>query len=55
MPFQAYELRLADSGKLYWLERQSGEMRRYDYDPGTTWLQRMSVRFFSLLPIDWLL
>ena len=55
MPFQAYELRLADSGRLYWLERQSGEIRRYDYDPGTTWLQRMSVRFFSLLPIDWLL
>lgn len=55
MPFQAYELKLADSGRLYWLEREPGHVRRHDHDPNTTWWQRTSVRFFSLLPIDWLL
>lgn len=55
VPYSAYEVLLAPSGSLYWLERNGNHHRRYDTEPGTTWFQRFSVGFFSLLPIDWLL
>ncbi|WP_241972456.1 phospholipase D family protein [Aliidiomarina haloalkalitolerans] len=55
MPMQAYELQLSPQGRLYWLERKPGHIIRHEKDPYTTWLQRFNMRFFSLLPIDWLL
>ena len=55
VPYSAYEVRLAPSGSLYWLEQNGSHHRRYDTEPGTTWFQRFSAGFFSLLPIDWLL
>lgn len=56
VPFNAYELHLAPgSGRVYWLERNQGHIRRHDTDPGSTWFERSRVRFFSWLPIDWLL
>ncbi|RUO34921.1 phospholipase D family protein [Aliidiomarina soli] len=55
VPFNAYELRLAPSGRMYWLERNPGHHQRHDTEPDSTLLQRASVRFFSWLPIDWLL
>ncbi len=39
----------------YWLRRENGQVKRYDTEPGATWVRRMTVRFLSLLPIDWLL
>lgn len=55
MPQQAYELKISTSGRLYWIERSPGKIQRHDTEPGTSFLQRSSVWFFSLLPIDWLL
>ncbi|EGN75032.1 phosphatidylserine/phosphatidylglycerophosphate/cardiolipin synthase [Idiomarina sp. A28L] len=55
MPQQAYELKISASGRLYWIERSPGRVQRHDIEPGTSWLQRSSAWFFSLLPIDWLL
>ncbi|MCC5878789.1 MAG: phospholipase D family protein [Idiomarina sp.] len=55
VPFSAYELRLAPSGRMYWLQRDPGHLQRHDSEPGSTWWQRASVTFFSWLPIDWLL
>ncbi|RAJ98967.1 phospholipase D family protein [Aliidiomarina maris] len=55
VPFNAYELRLSPTGRLYWLERNEGHFIRHDTEPRSHWWQRTKVRFFSLLPIDWLL
>src|SRR5690606_31436141 len=55
IPRYAYEVRLADNGRLYWLERRDGETLRHDTEPGTTIWQRAGVYLMSLLPIEWLL
>lgn len=55
MPETAYEVRLDENGKLYWLERTGGRVRRHEQEPGTTVWQRTGVRLLSFLPIDWLL
>ncbi len=55
IPANAYEVRLSDAGKLYWIERRSGDSVRHDTEPGTTFWQRAGVWFMSVLPIDWLL
>ncbi len=55
IPETAYEVRLDEDGKLYWLERTGAETRRHDQEPGTTVWKRAGVQVLSLLPIDWLL
>jgi len=55
VPALSYEVKLSPEGQLYWLEQGPAGPVRHDTEPGTTWWQRMSVRFMSLLPIDWLL
>lgn len=55
VPFNAYELRLSPSGRMYWLERNVGHYRRHDTEPGTNFWHRAKVTFFSWWPIDWLL
>lgn len=55
VPYSAYELRLAPSGRMYWLERNPGHYRRHDTEPESHLWQRMKVTFFSWWPIDWLL
>ena len=55
IPENSYELRLSESGQLYWIERRGDELVRYDQDPGTSWWLRTAVWFLSLLPIEWLL
>ena len=55
-PVGAYEVRLGPDGRsLEWIERTAAGETRYDTEPGTTWFQRRSVDFYSILPIDWLL
>ena len=55
-PVGAYEVRLgADGRTLEWIERTAAGETHYDTEPGTTWFQRRSVDFYSILPIDWLL
>ncbi len=55
IPANAYEVRLADTGQLYWIERWEGELVRHDTEPGTSFWQRAGVSFMSVLPIEWLL
>lgn len=55
IPAQSYEVRLAEDGKLYWIERKGKALVRHDTEPGTTLAQRLGVWFLSLLPIEWLL
>lgn len=55
IPANAYELRLSESGRVYWLERRGDEVHRHDFEPGTDPLMRFGIRFLSILPIEWLL
>lgn len=55
MPERAYEVRLDESGKLFWIERADGKTLRHDEEPGTGMWKRAGVRILSILPIDWLL
>ena len=55
IPANAYEVRLSDTGELYWLERRGEQLVRHDTEPGTSFWQRAGVWFLSLLPIEWLL
>lgn len=55
IPENAYEVRLSDSGDLYWIERRDGKQIRYDSEPETGFFKRGFVRFLSVLPIEWLL
>ncbi len=55
IPARAYEARLSDEGKLYWIERGEGSNVRHETEPGTTFWQRLAVGLLSLLPIEWML
>jgi len=56
VPVVAYEVRLGPDGhSLEWIERRASGETRYETEPGTSWLQRWSVDFYSILPIDWML
>ncbi len=51
----AYEVRLSDVGKLYWIERRDAEWVRHDTEPGTSFWRRLEIWLMSMLPIEWLL
>ncbi|HLT03799.1 MAG TPA: phospholipase D family protein [Pseudomonas sp.] len=55
VPAVAYEVRLDEKGREYWLERDGPEAYRHHHEPGTGLLRRAAVRVLSWLPIDWLL
>lgn len=55
IPGSAYEVRLDEDGKLYWLERSGDRTVRHDEEPGATIWKRAGVKILSFLPIDWLL
>ena len=55
IPATAYEVRLSDTGQLYWVEHREGEWVRHDTEPGTSFEQRAEVWLMSILPIEWLL
>lgn len=55
IPLNAYEVRLSENGRVYWLERNPDSVRRYEFEPGTGPLQRFGLRLLSILPIEWLL
>jgi putative cardiolipin synthase len=52
IPANAYEVRLSETGDVYWLDRQGGASVRHATEPGTTAWQRLAVRILSLLPIE---
>ncbi len=51
----AYEVKLSDTGDLYWVEDRDGKWIRYDSEPQASLWRRASTGFLSILPIDWLL
>ncbi|MFA5496052.1 MAG: phospholipase D family protein [Porticoccaceae bacterium] len=51
----AYEVRLDEKGKLYWLERHGDRQQRHDSEPGVGFWKRVGVSFLSILPIEWML
>jgi putative cardiolipin synthase len=55
MPERAYEVRLDETGKLFWIERADGKTVTHDEEPGAGIWKRAGVRILSILPIDWLL
>lgn len=55
IPENSYEVRLSDTGDLYWIERRGDKQIRYDTEPETGFFKRGFVRFLSVLPIEWLL
>jgi cardiolipin synthase C len=55
IPDIAYEVKLSDTGSLYWVENRDEKQIRYDSEPHASLWRRASVGFLSLLPIDWLL
>jgi len=55
IPMDAYEVRLAEGGRLSWVEPRKGESLQYDSEPGTSVWRRAWVRFLAALPIEWLL
>lgn len=55
IPANAYEVRLSEDGRLYWLEQQGAAQVRHDSEPNTGFLKRNGVFLLSLLPIEWLL
>ena len=50
-----YEVRLSESGKLYWVEDREGQLVTHNIEPGTSPYLRAGVYLLSVLPIDWLL
>ena len=55
IPARSYEVRLSDTGELYWIERREGKESRHDTEPGTNLWQRTGLWLLSRLPIEWLL
>ena len=55
IPADAYEVRLSETGDLYWIEHREEGSVRHATEPGTTFWKRTAVRILSLLPIEGLL
>ena len=56
VPLVAYQVELAPDGRsLVWVDRTASEVKRYETEPGTSWLKRRGVDVMSILPIEWLL
>ena len=52
VPLRAYEVRLSEDGRLFWIERTATGEKRYDTEPGAGFFLRGWVRFLSILPIE---
>lgn len=55
VPQQAFEVRLDERGRLYWIERNGDRQTIHGKEPRARLGKRLAVRFFSWLPIDSLL
>lgn len=55
VPLQAYQVLLSPDRQLYWIEQSDAGERQHETEPGTSLLSRAGVRFFTLLPLEWLL
>ena len=55
IPAMAYEVRLAEDGRLYWINRRGEKETRLDTEPGAGFWRRAWVWFVSKLPVEWML
>jgi putative cardiolipin synthase len=56
IPRDAYEVRFAGDGQsLEWIEREGDREIHHPTEPETGVMERLWVRFLSILPIEWLL
>lgn len=55
VPERAYEVRIDERGKLYWLEWNGKEIVRLDSEPNSGWFKRAALSVLGILPIEWLL
>ncbi|MBB6193655.1 MULTISPECIES: phospholipase D family protein [Sphingomonadaceae] len=55
IPANAYEVVLAEDGRLNWLERTSDGVHVHTSEPGTSRWQRGAISILSKMPIEWLL
>lgn len=51
----AYEVKLDQRGKLYWVEYIDGKEQLHATEPGATLGRRIAIRILTFLPIEWLL
>jgi putative cardiolipin synthase len=52
VPLRAYEVKLSEEGRLYWVERTASGETRYDTEPGAGFFLRTWVGFLSVLPME---
>jgi len=52
VPSRAYEVRLSEDGRLFWIERTPQGEKRYDSEPGVGFFRRAGVGLLSILPIE---
>jgi putative cardiolipin synthase len=55
IPLISYEVRLSESGDLYWLEHRDGQWIRHETEPQIGLLERAFVSILTWLPIEWML
>lgn len=55
IPANAYEVVLAEDGRLNWLERTPDGVGVHTDEPGTNGWQRAAISLLSRMPIEWLL
>ncbi|RZM19943.1 MAG: hypothetical protein EOP67_56155, partial [Sphingomonas sp.] len=56
IPRRSYEVILAPNGRLRWIERGAGGLRRiHDSEPGLRWWHAAGLRVLTALPIEWML
>jgi putative cardiolipin synthase len=55
VPDHAYEVRLDEKGRIYWIDQRSGDVRQLDTEPNTSRFKRGLVAILERLPIEWLL
>jgi cardiolipin synthase C len=55
VPENAYQVRLNENEKLYWIEQNEGRKIIHNREPETGLLNLLFIRFLSRLPIEWLL
>lgn len=56
LPHIAYEVKLDQNNDLIWLDRQAnGTIKELKQEPETTKFQRLSMKFVSYLPLEWVM
>jgi putative cardiolipin synthase len=51
-PTRAYEVKLDERGKLYWVTYEGGEEVVFTKEPESTAWQRFKVKLYGILPLE---